>query len=53
MVVKVVLQLLKTLIKELGGTAIKNDYYDYFANDGFFWGQQFQEDAGQRIQSPR
>ena len=24
--------------------AIKNDYYDYFASDGFFWGQQFQEE---------
>ena len=25
--------------------AIKNKYYDYFADDGFFWGQQFQEEA--------
>jgi hypothetical protein len=24
--------------------AVKNDYYDYFAPDGFFWGQQFQEE---------
>ena len=24
--------------------AIKNDYYDHFAHDGFFWGQQFQEE---------
>jgi hypothetical protein len=24
--------------------AIKTDYYDYFAHDGFFWGQQFQEE---------
>ena len=24
--------------------AIKNGYYDHFASDGFFWGQQFQED---------
>ena len=24
--------------------AIRNDYYDYFASDGFFWGQQFQEE---------
>ena len=24
--------------------AIKNGYWDYFANDGFFWGQQFQEE---------
>ena len=23
--------------------AIENDYFDYFAPDGFFWGQQFQE----------
>ena len=22
----------------------KNDYYDHFAPDGFFWGQQFQEE---------
>ena len=25
--------------------AIKNNYKDYVAEDGFFWGQQFQEDA--------
>jgi hypothetical protein len=31
------------LIKDLE-EAIKNDYWDYFANDGFFWGQQFQEE---------
>jgi len=24
--------------------AIKNGYYDHFATDGFFWGQQFQEE---------
>ena len=24
--------------------AIKNDYWDHFATDGFFWGQQFQEE---------
>ena len=24
--------------------AFKNNYYDYFASDGFFWGQQFQEE---------
>jgi hypothetical protein len=24
--------------------AIKSNYYDYFAPDGFFWGQQFQEE---------
>ena len=25
--------------------AINNGYYDYFATDGFFWGQQFQEES--------
>ena len=25
--------------------AIKDNYYDYFAHDGFFWGQQFQEES--------
>ena len=25
--------------------AINNGYYDYFAHDGFFWGQQFQEES--------
>ena len=24
--------------------AINNDYWDHFAHDGFFWGQQFQEE---------
>ena len=24
--------------------AYKDGYYDYFASDGFFWGQQFQEE---------
>ena len=24
--------------------AIKNDYWEHFATDGFFWGQQFQEE---------
>ena len=24
--------------------AIKNDYWDHFATDGFFWGQQFQDE---------
>ena len=32
------------LIKELE-KALPNGYWDYFASDGFFWGQQFQEDA--------
>jgi len=31
------------VIKDLE-EAIKNDYYSYFASDGFFWGQQFQEE---------
>jgi len=31
------------VIKELE-EAIKNDYYNHFASDGFFWGQQFQEE---------
>ena len=25
--------------------AIKNGYWDCFAHDGFFWGQQFQEES--------
>ena len=25
--------------------AIKNNYHKYFASDGFFWGQQFQEES--------
>jgi hypothetical protein len=33
----------KDVVKKLE-EAIKNDYYDYFASDGFFWGQQFQEE---------
>ena len=32
------------LIKDLE-EAIKNDYYNHFASDGFFWGQQFQEES--------
>jgi hypothetical protein len=31
------------LIKDLE-ESIKNNYYDCFASDGFFWGQQFQEE---------
>ena len=34
----------KDILKRLE-EAIKNDYYDYFASDGFFWGQQFQEES--------
>ncbi len=33
----------KDVLKRLE-EAIKNGYYDYFASDGFFWGQQFQEE---------
>ena len=33
----------KELVERLE-EAYKNDYYDYFAPDGFFWGQQFQEE---------
>ena len=32
------------LIKELE-EQVKNNYWDCFASDGFFWGQQFQEEA--------
>ena len=34
----------KDVLKRLE-EAIKNDYYDHFASDGFFWGQQFQEES--------
>ena len=30
--------------------AIKNNYKDYVASDGFFWGQQFQEEAAKEYQ---
>ena len=33
----------KDILKRLE-EAIKNDYYDHFASDGFFWGQQYQEE---------
>jgi len=33
----------KDILKRLD-EAIKNDYYDHFASDGFFWGHQFQEE---------
>ena len=33
----------KDVVKRLED-AIKNDYWNYFATDGFFWGQQFQEE---------
>ena len=33
----------KDLIEKLK-KAIESKYYDYFASDGFFWGQQYQEE---------
>jgi hypothetical protein len=33
----------KELIERLE-EAYKDDYYSYFASDGYFWGQQFQEE---------
>ena len=33
----------KDVLKRLE-EAIKSNYYDYFSTDGFFWGQQFQEE---------
>jgi len=32
------------VVKELA-EAIQTDFKDYEATDGFFWGQQFQEDS--------
>ena len=32
------------VVKELE-KAIHEDYFNYFAHDGFFWGQQWQEEA--------
>ena len=31
--------------------AVKNKYYEYFAHDGFFWGQQFQEEAAKEYEA--
>ena len=36
----------KDLIERLEN-AFKDGYYSYFASDGFFWGQQFQEEQVQ------
>ena len=36
-------KLTEEIIKQLE-EAIKDGYYSYFASDGFFWGQQFQEE---------
>jgi hypothetical protein len=33
----------KDVLKRLE-EAIKNDYFNHFASDGFFWGQQYQEE---------
>jgi hypothetical protein len=38
--VKITIEILQRL-----EDAIKNSYYSFFANDGFFWGQQFQEES--------
>ena len=35
----------KKITDEESRKAIKDGYWDYFAHDGFFWGQQFQEDS--------
>lgn len=37
--VKITKELISRLKK-----AIENKYYDFFVSDGFFWGQQFQEE---------
>jgi hypothetical protein len=37
-------KLTKEIVDQLE-EAIKNNYWDYFAADGFFWGQQFQEES--------
>ena len=37
-----VVYMTEEVVKDLE-KAIKDDYYSYFAHDGFFWGQQFQE----------
>ena len=34
----------KDILKRLE-EAIKEDYFSHFASDGFFWGQQFQEES--------
>jgi len=39
-----VVYMTEEVVKDLE-EAIKSDYYKYFANDGFFWGQQFQEQS--------
>ena len=31
--------------------AIENNYHSYFANDGFFWGQQFQEESAKQYKN--
>jgi hypothetical protein len=37
----------KNVIKALE-VAIKSDFFEYFCHDGFFWGQQFQEESVKR-----
>ena len=36
-------QITEEVVKDLE-EQVKTDYYDCFASDGFFWGQQFQEE---------
>ena len=38
------------VLKELK-EAYKDKYYRYFCNDGFFWGQQFQEESVKEYKS--
>jgi len=44
--VKITEELIKELEEE-----IKSNYWNCFANDGFFWGQQFQEEAVKEYKS--
>ena len=39
-----VVYMTEEVVKDLE-KAIKTDYHEYFAQDGFFWGQQFQEQS--------
>ena len=39
-----VVYMTEEVVKDLE-EAIKTDYHRYFASDGFFWGQQFQEQS--------
>ena len=37
-------KLTKEIVDQLE-EAVKNNYWDYFAADGYFWGQQYQEES--------